>query len=345
MSLTKRKDGRYCKSKTINGVKVYFYSSEPTEKRAEKDIERQLLEYQGKIEKGKTFKETADEWDTEYRNSISDINYRKNTKAGYERIKQYFGNKPIDEIKSLDINNFITSMVVSKFSKKTIATHKSILNMIFRYAVLHGYAESNPVSNVRLPNNLPQTERSLPTDDEIKIVSRYQDTADLLPFFLLYTGCRKSEALALKREDFDFNKNIIKIHAHVIHNGNKPVYENITKTQAGFREIILLKRLKEVLPKNFNGYLFSMNGDGAEPLTKRAYDVRWAKYCKEHNVNITAHQLRHGYATMLFEAKVDLKDAQELMGHSDINLTRQIYTHIRNKRKIETAEKLNNFNF
>lgn len=48
---------------------------------------------------------------------------------------------------------------------------------------------------------------------------------------------------------------------------------------------------------------------------------------------------------MLFEAGVDVKDAQELMGHSDINLTRQIYTHIRSERKKETADKLNNFNF
>ena len=48
---------------------------------------------------------------------------------------------------------------------------------------------------------------------------------------------------------------------------------------------------------------------------------------------------------MLFEANIDVKDAQELMGHSDINLTRQIYTHIRNERKAETAKKLNDFHF
>jgi len=48
---------------------------------------------------------------------------------------------------------------------------------------------------------------------------------------------------------------------------------------------------------------------------------------------------------MLFEAGVDLKDAQELMGHSDIKTTQQIYTHIRNKRKTKTAEKLNAFQF
>lgn len=66
---------------------------------------------------------------------------------------------------------------------------------------------------------------------------------------------------------------------------------------------------------------------------------------RPYNIKLTAHQLRHAYATMLFEAGIDVKDAQELMGHSDINLTRQIYTHIRNERKEETAKKLNEFNF
>ena len=48
---------------------------------------------------------------------------------------------------------------------------------------------------------------------------------------------------------------------------------------------------------------------------------------------------------MLHEAGVSEKDAQELMGHSDINLTRQIYTHIRKERKEQTAKILNNFSF
>jgi site-specific recombinase XerD len=88
-----------------------------------------------------------------------------------------------------------------------------------------------------------------------------------------------------------------------------------------------------------------MNDDGKEPLTKRAYDKRWSKYCTDYGIHFTAHQLRHAYATMLHEAGIDLKDAQTLMGHSDINLTKQIYTHIRNERMEETAKKINDFSF
>lgn len=48
---------------------------------------------------------------------------------------------------------------------------------------------------------------------------------------------------------------------------------------------------------------------------------------------------------MLYEAGVDVKEAQELMGHADINTTHSIYTHIRDKRRTETAKKLNDFSF
>ncbi|MBS7299062.1 MAG: tyrosine-type recombinase/integrase [Eubacteriales bacterium] len=48
---------------------------------------------------------------------------------------------------------------------------------------------------------------------------------------------------------------------------------------------------------------------------------------------MTPHQLRHAYATILYEAGIDEKDAQELMGHTSIQLTRDIYTHISKKRE------------
>ena len=162
---------------------------------------------------------------------------------------------------------------------------------------------------------------------------------------MLHTECRKSEALAVKYEDIDFENKTINIEYHVIHDGNKPVYEPVLKTEAAERKPILLDRLAEVIPKGKKGFIFSMKNDGVAPLTKRAYDKRWKKYCATYNVKLTAHQLRHGFATMLYEAGVDIKDAQELMGHKDINLTRQIYTHIRSERKQETANKLNNFSF
>lgn len=346
MKVTKRKDGRYQYKLRIKGKEKYFYSNEPTERKAEKDINEQILIYKTTEQNGHTFYIIADNWNTEYRKNNSDLNYRKNLRAAYERIIEYFGKKVfINELTAVELNLFINKLCLQKYSKKTIATHKSVLNMIFNYAILNGYITYNPMQDIKLPAGLPKKQRVLPETSDIRIVSEHTEGFELLPFFMLYTGCRKSEALAIRSEDIDFEKKIIKIRNHVIHDGNKPIFEPVLKTEAAEREIILLDRLAQAIPKNIKGFLFSMDGDGKNPLTKCAYAKRWKKYCETYNMNITAHQLRHGYATMLFEAGIDVKDAQELMGHSDINLTRQIYTHIRSERKKETADKLNKFSF
>ena len=340
--MKRRKDGRFLKLITIDGKRIPFYSSESTEKKAERDIQRQLLLYKEKVETGELFGKIADNWDTEYRTSIPDTTYKKSVQAAYQRILSYFKDDYIKDITARDVDIFLHTL---KYGRKTVSNHKCILNMIFDYAILKGCAKDNPVAPVKIPKGLVKTKRELPTSEELNIVSSHSSDFDLLPFFLLYTGCRKSEALAIRHEDIDYKNNIISIRNHVIHDGNRPIFESVLKSESAKRDIILLDRLKEVLPKKFDGFLFSMENDGKRPLTKGAFDKRWRAYCKKYDISITAHQLRHGYATMLFEADIDVKDAQDLMGHSDINLTKSIYTHIRDKRKKDTANKLNAFTF
>lgn len=347
MNLTKRKDGRWqYKFSPGNGKKpIVFYSSLSDQKKAEKEIVRKVSAYKDKEEHGETFAAVADSWNSEYRETHSELNYCKSLKASYERIVKHFGDMYIKNISPSDINQFICILKSKKYSKKTISTHKSILNMIFTHGIIANEITINPVDAITLPTGLPKTRRRIPTTEELKIVSSHTEGFDLLPYFILYTGCRKSEALAITDKSIDWERKIIKITHHVIHDRNTPIYEPVLKTECAEREIILLDRLEKVLPQNFKGFLFSMKGDGEDPLTKKAYDYRKNNYQKKYGVNIEAHELRHGYATMLFEAGISDKDAQDLMGHSDINLTRQIYTHIRDERKQKTASILNDFNF
>jgi integrase len=215
--------------------------------------------------------------------------------------------------------------------------------MIFKYAVMNGIVDNNPTQIITLPSNLPKKQRKLPTDEELKLINQNYNGIDFLPYFLLNTGLRKSEALALNYEDIDFEKKIIKVYKHLIHDGNSPIIEYKTKTINSERNVILLDRLANIIPKKNHGPLFA--NDKGNYLSKKEFETQWKNWQKKHNTKITAHQLRHGFATMLFEAGIDLKDAQELMGHSDIKTTHTIYTHIRNQRKEQTAAKLNAYNF
>lgn len=342
--MKQRKDGRWVKKITINGKQVFFYSAEPTEKRAEKDINTQLLSYKEKEERGLSFTEVANMWVDEYRERASEINFYKSVRSSYNRILEFFSShEEIKKITHKDILVFMDYLVSLGFYKKTIASHKSVLNMIFQYAVIHGYVETNIVRDLSLPSNLQKKAREFPSTEEIRIVDSHYDGFDFLPYFILYSGLRRSEVLALQYEDIDFKKKTITITKHLLHYGNQPIIENRTKTENSKRTVILIDRLAEKLPKNKKGLIFC-NEDGT-PFSLHQYSDKWAEYQKTYGIKITAHQLRHAYATMLFEAGIDIKDAQELMGHSDINLTRQIYTHIRSERRKETTDKLNNFNF
>ena len=248
--MRKRADGRYVKTVTINNKRIYFYSTAKTERQAERDFTAQLLAYEEKEREAYSFKSIADKWDTEYRNKVSDINYRKNTKAAYNRVLCFFEDVPdINEITSVEVNVFINYLISKGYYKKTIATHKCILNMIFQYAMLNGYIKYNPVSNIRLPNNLPKSQREMPSTADIKIVDSHYTGFDLLPYFLLYTGLRLSEARAISSDDIDYKNKIITVKKHLLHDGNRPVIECKTKTENSKRTVELLDRLASKIPK------------------------------------------------------------------------------------------------
>lgn len=341
--MKRRADGRFQKRITLpNGKPKFLYSNAKSEREAIKDFNRQMLTLEADHKSKYLFVNIADEWDTEYRERISDINYRKNTRAAYNRIIEYFSNYYIEEMTAPVINQFIYKLVFMNFSKKTVANHHSILNMIFKFAILNGYIIYNIMQDIPLPSNLPQKRRELPSDRELEIVNSHYEGFDFLPYFLLNTGLRISEALALTINDIDFERKLVSVNKHLLHDGNKPVLENKTKTAAGERNVILLDRVAEKIPKT-KGLIFG--DEKGKPYSKGQLRHRWEQYQKKYGLTLTAHQLRHGYATMLFEAGIDEKDAQELMGHSDISTTRSIYTHIRDKRRDETAKKLNDFSF
>ena len=71
------------------------------------------------------------------------------------------------------------------------------------------------------------------------------------------------------------------------------------------------------------------------------YERMWKRWQKATGLTLTAHQIRHGYATILWEAGIPAKDAQTYLGHAQLSTTMDIYTHIRDGRKAETDSRIN----
>lgn len=338
--MKKRKDGLFEKVVTINGKKKHFYSKAPTEKQAEKDFDRQLLNYKEKEEKGKLLLEVSDEWLSTKEKTLAYSTYTRYVRYT-NQLCGYFPNRHIKDITADELEYTMQDMSEKQYSTKTITDYHSVFCAIFKYAKRKMYIKENVAEDTEVIKGQPPIERT-PLADDIKVSDLLKYTFGTLVYFLIYTGLRKGEALALQWKDIDFENKIIHITKSVYFVSNKP-YIKTPKTKSGIRDVILLDNLAGVLKplkKKPDDYVFNKDG---KLLGKSYFTRQWEKFKKESGIDITAHPLRHTYATMLFEMGINEKDAQELMGHSSIQVTHNVYTHIRQKHKDALAEKMNNY--
>lgn len=334
----KRSDGLYEAIRIINGKRKAFRGRSP------KEVEQKMIAYKGEIERGRLFREIAEEWEAVHFPTLA-----PNTLKGYRpasrRATEHFGDTPIRQIKAPDIKRFINEFAragngQASRAQKTVTNQLLVLNLIMSYAAENGEIDFNPCTYVSVPKDLSKKRREAASPEDEAVVKKTADVW-LLPYLILYTGLRKGEALALTYGDIDRKQKIIHVTKSVYHINNKP-YIKKPKTEAGIRPVPILDPLAPKIPKcrNKELYLFSDDG-GKTPLTEMQYQKHWEQFVEATGITCTAHQLRHSFATLLFECDVPVKDAQDILGHSTAAMTQDIYTHIRDTRRQETAQFIN----
>lgn len=352
---TLRADGRYQASYIDDaGKRHYVYNRDPA-KLYEK------MQTVGEPQE-KLFCDVMWEWKEQHVDSLE-----RGTQAAYrapmQRLSARYDGMALSCITPGEVNRLMLEEKQKSYSHKHASTIKSIIKQVYDFAIVSGYTNANPTSSVEVPRGMTQTCREAPEKETCQIIQRNLEA----PFgdfvaVLLYTGLRTEEAAALQWGDVDFKGGTIKVNRAVDLHGTPKIKS--TKTEAGKREVPILPPLKPFLrkPKGVKqtDYVFS---DGGELLTRGQINSRWINWCKcaglaeqvtyanrhrgktectrtEWRPTITPHQLRHNYATVLYEAGIDELTAQDLMGHADIATTRAIYTSLRKQHKSEEIKKL-----
>lgn len=333
-----RKDGRY-ETRLPGGKCVY-----------DRDPYKLWLKVQAALNpQPPTFREIAEAWKETAWERITG-----GTKACYEapykRALERHGDAVASEVSSEEIYKVLLKMSAQGYSAKTIKMQRTVYKLIFQNAIISNeysqMIQANPADSVPLPKGLKRPEnRQAPDDEVIRAIheNAASSLAGLLAFLLICTGFRRGEALALTWADVNFDEATITCNKSLsLRNGRKVI--TAPKTEAGYRTVPLLPALAEVLKrpkgaKKTDPIFEAVNGGYLSEITYRRY---WEEYCKEVlGQNLTAHVLRHGYATMLYEAGVDEYTAQSLLGHADITTTRAVYTHLRKEQKIKSIDKFN----
>ena len=355
--MIKRKDGRWQEQVKLPGMSKpkYFYG------KTQKEVRRKIAEWNRSEEEAKEravlFETVADEWETWHTDRVG-YGTAQNVRPALEEAKTWFSGRNINDIYADEITEFLEDVAGHGYSKRTVQARKSVLNMIYRYAIGHRITKNNPTQAAELPTGLSSAKREPPTPEQLgRIRKGFHKPFGLFPMMQLYTGMRRGELLALEWKDVDRERNIIKVNKAIEFINSTPRLKS-TKTDAGEREIILLDELKGMLPDSREGLVFPGKDGGY--MHGYEYRYRWASWCAsvglaveredsnkrgadKYEVLVTSHQLRHYYASLLYEAGIGVKDAQTLLGHSNVQTTLNVYTHISKRQKDTTADRLNKF--
>lgn len=330
---TLRSDGRYQGSYRDEAGKYHYVCDRDPEK-----LHAKLEEKRNPTRA--TFEQMADGWEKEHRDSIKArtwANYRPHV----EDLKRVYGRRPVDSITAQEIDADLKQAKAKQYSKTVVNTRKVVWSGILDYALAEGKVLFNPAMSVKLPKGLKQGKRHAPEDDVVDvIVSNANDMEfGFIPFFLLCTGLRRTEALTMRSD--------------CVNTKTWEISVTVSKTRSGIRTVPIVAPLRGPLAKwmaaHPGPWLFpyvSYNGRKGTHMSDSNWERAWLAYCKRYgwidgdgNTSIGAHHLRHGTATLLFESDVDVYTAQHILGHANVSTTMEIYTELRRKQSEKSVKK------
>lgn len=338
-----RKDGLFETIKTINGKRVAFRGHSCRE------VDQKLLAYREEKERGRPFPKVADEWEREHEKEIKEAT-RISYQSCVKRIKAAFPG-PVTKIKPIDVKRYLVGFEKQGYAAQTVSVELCILRAILSHAVMAGDIDVNPAAEVASSKGLPKKTREALTEEQEKVVkTKWQDAEfGLFALFLLYTGMRRGEALAITYQDIDRKKGVIRVNKKLSYAGrNRPVLEDWTKSANGIREVPLLAPLAAALPKGRIGLVFP-GADGGYMTDYELYR-NWRSFCLdvgfietssdgETSFPITPHCFRHSFATICYEAGLDPRQAAKICGDTPETIEK-VYTHLRQGKEVSAAEKL-----
>lgn len=199
------------------------------------------------------------------------------------------------------------------------------------------------IKSLVLPPKVKNEKRAL-TQDEIHAIFNTEFTPEQEMFIklLYYTGIRREEILALKGSDITDTVSITK---SLIYDKNTAVIKPCPKSSASVREVPIPEQFSQI--KEYakgKDILFPMPSDPKKYMSQSSYTKFWRGIVSKMSLNapecLTAHILRHNYATMLYYSQISLKRAAALLGHNNINMIMEVYAHL-DEQQEKTTDKLN----
>lgn len=236
---------------------------------------------------------------------------------------------PLKKLTSIDLQEFINNVAKPRKREKLYTFLKDALTKAVKAKLI----PDNLFDGITKPKHERKQSRSLTHEEEHRFVeecSKYKQGK--LYLLCLYQGLRLGEALALTYEDIDFDKMTISINKSLDSLGEITA----PKTATSVRTIPLFKRTLSLLERGATGRLFTLSRKGYQNTI-----IKIRHKLKLDNVNV--HTMRHTFATRCSEAGIPAKVVQKWLGHSTLEMTLNVYTHVNADFEAEMTDKIDTY--
>lgn len=356
-------------------ARKYFYGHSRAEAERKRDEYKARLASGFSLDVNMTVSQWIDIFLRTYRSRVNEA-YLKSDERPYRRLEAVLGRMRLLDVRESHLQDALND--VSGMSFSTVDKYRQAIQRLFERARKNKLIADNPAADLIMPPFVKGSHRALERWEIELILDNWNTKAShagLWMMLMLLCGLRRGEMMALTWDAVDLVNRTLEVRRVAVIRKNRVKIEERAKTDAGLRTLPLCKVLCDALltvPEEKRIGYVCLSAKGL-PLTESAYERGAETFCrvlerilngepptqrgrrtdverkkaekekdlplKERKVfSFTAHDLRHTYATALYDAGVPVKAAQYFLGHADIRITLELYTHLSKER--ESASRL-----
>lgn len=344
----------------------YFYGHSRAEAERKRDEYRASALVGAKFSKDITVSEWVSIFKQTYRTRVNGA-YLKMDDVPYNRLVKKLGKLRVADVTEVDLQKALNELAGMSYS--TVDKYRQAMRRVFERARKNKIISENPADGLILPQFEKGSHRALERWEIEHILANWNTGAShagIWVLLMLLCGLRRGEMMALRWENVNLTARTLTVCEVAVIQSNRTIIERRAKTDAGLRTIPICQALYAALmsfPESERTGLVCLSAKhklltesavsrgletfckvmerilNGEPPTQRGRrtDIERKQATKKEPdrklFSFTAHDLRHTYATALYDAGVPVKAAQYFLGHADIRVTLDLYTHLSKERE------------
>ncbi len=357
-----RKDGRWVCEITLedHSRKQYYFKTEKEALEKRRIVQNELA--QGILATGpqQTVKQFLEYWlEDAYKASVRLSTYRNSYIIAHKHLIPGLGHIKLQKLTAQQVQSFYAKKLKGGTTASRIKNIHGTLHTALEHARRVKLISMNVCNDVEVPRQVKQEKQPLTPEQARFLLQKIREhRLEGLLTLALATGMREGELLGLRWSDVDLDKGTLRVTRTLTYVNGHGSVESEPKTAKSKRTIVLPQFVVETLRRHrvsqlerrlavgkgwIDRDLVFPDDDGdfviAQTLLRRFY-----RLLKEIGLpRIRFHDLRHSAATLLLSMGVPAKVVQELLGHSTISITMDVYSHVLPSMQKDAMDKMDDF--